>query len=52
MIMFTSIFLITGECEAYYEGRERMQVEDASPYYGTGEEGWEDVAKDQNAYYE
>ena len=41
---------VYGECEAYYEGQERMQVEDASPYYGAGEECWDDVATDRNAH--
>ena len=43
---------VYGECEAYYEGGERMQVEDASPYYGSGEEGWDDVVTDRNAFYD
>ena len=44
---------VYGECEDYYEGRQRMQVEDTCPYYGAGgDEGWEDVATDRNECYE
>ena len=43
---------VYGCSSAYYQGRERMQVEDRSPYYGVREEGWEDFATDNNAYYQ
>ena len=40
-----------GHSEAYYMGREKMQVVDTSPYYGVGEENWEDFVTDDNTYY-
>ena len=43
---------VYGECEAYYEGREKMQVEDSNNYYGAGDEGWEDSATDRNSHYQ
>ena len=43
---------VYGECEAYYEGREKMQVEDSNTFYGAGEEGWEDSATDRNSHYQ
>ena len=43
---------VYGHSEAYYMGREWMQMEDTSPHYGVGDEGWEDFAQDRNPYYE
>ena len=43
---------VYGECEAYYEGRDKMQVEDSNTYYGAGDEGWEDSATDRNSHYQ
>ena len=41
-----------GHSEDYYQGRERVQVDDTSPCYGVRDEGWEDCATDENTYFQ
>ena len=43
---------VYGHYEDYYMGREWIELEDTSPYYGVREDGWEDFVSDNNPHYE